>query len=122
MRKILIVEDEKNIILSLKMLLIKEGFVVKVATNGVDAIKEAQDFMPNLIFLDIVLPKMNGYLVCEALKDNHNTRHIPIVFTSAKTQEEDIKKAYNVGGSEYVVKPFTPKEIKELLNKYFEEE
>ncbi|MDW7669564.1 MAG: response regulator, partial [Bacillota bacterium] len=68
MKKILIVEDEKNIILSLKMYLKKKEYEVYVSKNGVDAVKDAQKILPDLIFLDIVLPGMNGYLVCEALK------------------------------------------------------
>ncbi|SCY02819.1 response regulator [Alkaliphilus peptidifermentans] len=122
MKKVLIVEDEKNIILSLKMLLMKEGYKIEVATNGIDAIKLAQEALPDLIFLDIVLPYVNGYLVCEALREDPNTKHIPIIFTSAKNQEKDIQRAFEVGGSDYIVKPFTPAQIKELLIKYLKEE
>lgn len=122
MKKILIVEDEKNIVLSLKMFLIKEGYDVSVAVNGLDAIEVAHEYMPNVVLLDILLPKMNGYLVCEALKEEMDTSHIPIIFMSAKTQEEDIKRAYDVGGIDYLIKPFTHQQVKDLLIKYFEEE
>lgn len=122
MKKILIVEDEKNILLSLKILLKSQGYNVEVAINGIDAIELAQSFLPDLVFLDIILPKVNGYLVCEALRADADTRHIPIIFMSAKNQEKDIEKAYEVGGNDYLVKPFAPTQIKELLNKYFKEE
>ncbi|HCX03877.1 MAG: response regulator [Tissierellales bacterium] len=118
MKKILVVEDEKNIILSLEMFIKKKGFEVHVVKNGVDAVKLAQEIIPDLILLDIVLPGMNGYLVCEALKDEDETKEIPIVFISAKSQEEDIKKAYDCGGVDYVIKPFNHSEIQEILNKY----
>ncbi len=122
MKKILIVEDEKNIVLSLKMFLTKEGYDVKVAMNGIDAIDVAHEYIPNLVLLDILLPKMNGYLVCEALKEEMDTSQIPVIFMSAKTQEEDIKRAYEVGGVDYLIKPFTHKQIKDILNKYLGEE
>lgn len=118
MKKILIVEDEKNIVLSLRMYLKKEGFDVKVAPNGIDAIKMAQEYIPDLILLDILLPGMNGYLVCKALKEDMDTKHIPVIFMSAKNQESDINKAFEVGASDYIVKPFTHEEIRNLINKY----
>ncbi|AOT69047.1 response regulator [Geosporobacter ferrireducens] len=121
MKKILIVDDEKNIILTLKMYLQKSGYETQVAINGIEAIDIAQDYMPDLIFLDIVLPKMSGYLVCEALKDQVSTKNIPIIFMSAKTQREDIEKALAVGGSDYITKPFTPDQIKKILDKYLKE-
>jgi len=122
MKKILIVEDEKNIILPLKMYLIKQGYEVKVAIDGIQGINLAQENMPDIIFLDILLPKMNGYLVCEALKEETETRSIPVIFMSAKTQEKDIKRAFEVGGEDYIVKPFIHEDIKNILNKYFKEE
>ncbi|MBB6218138.1 CheY-like chemotaxis protein [Anaerosolibacter carboniphilus] len=121
MKKILIVDDEKNIILTLKMYLKKNGYDIQVATNGIEALDIALEYMPDLVFLDIVLPKMNGYLVCEALKDEALTKNIPIIFMSAKTQTEDIEKALAVGGSDYITKPFTPDQIKEILDKYLKE-
>ncbi|WP_099190308.1 response regulator transcription factor [Tepidibacter mesophilus] len=122
MKKILIVDDEKNIILSLKMLLIKEKFQVLTAMDGIEAVNMAQEHIPDIIFLDIVLPKLNGYLVCEALKEDINTKNIPVIFISAKTQEEDIKRAFKVGGDDYIVKPFTYQEIQNSIHKYIEED
>lgn len=121
MKNILIVDDEKNIALSLKIFFKKEGYNVLIAQNGLEAIKIAQDHVPNLIFLDIVLPKLNGYLVCQALREDRNTRNIPIVFMSAKTQQEDIKKAFEIGAKEYIVKPFSYQKIKDITTKYIKE-
>jgi PleD family two-component response regulator len=100
------------------MYLANEGYDVQVATNGVDAIRIAQEYIPDLVLLDIILPGINGYLVCEALKDEMETKHIPIIFMSAKSQEEDIKKSFEVGGSDYIMKPFTHEEIQKLIDKY----
>lgn len=122
MKKILIVEDEKNIVLSLKMYLKKLGFEILAVDNGVDGVKMAQKYIPDLIMLDIVLPKMNGYLVCEALKQEDTTSKIPIVFISAKSREDDINKAFKVGGDHYIVKPFNHKEIKKVVDKYLKED
>ncbi|WP_130805742.1 response regulator transcription factor [Senegalia massiliensis] len=122
MEKILIIEDEKNIILPLKMFLLKLGYDVKIATDGIEGIRIAQEIIPNIILLDIILPKMNGYLVCKALKDESETKNIPIIFMSAKTQEKDIKKAYDVGGEDYIIKPFIHKDIEKILNKYLKED
>jgi len=122
MKKILIIEDEKNIILPLKMFLLKLGYDVKVATDGIEGIRIAQEIIPNIILLDIILPKMNGYLVCKALKDESETKNIPVIFMSAKTQEKDIKKAYDVGGEDYIIKPFTHEDIEKILNKYLKED
>lgn len=118
MKKILIVEDEKNIVLSLKMFLTNAGFKTESVANGIDAIRLAQEFLPDLILLDLILPGMNGYLVCEAIKQNHNTKNIPIVIMSVKNQEEDIRKAYLLGADEYIIKPFTLEQIKPILDRF----
>lgn len=118
MKKILIIDDEKNILLTLEVLLKKEKFKVLEATNGIDGLKIAQEEIPGLILLDVILPGMNGYLVCEALKQNIKTKDIPVVFISAKSQDKDIKKAFEMGAADYVVKPFTHKKIKKIIKKY----
>jgi DNA-binding response OmpR family regulator len=118
MKKVLIVDDEKNIILTLKMFFISKGFNVIIATDGLEAIYIVENNMPDLIMLDIVLPKLNGYLVCQALKESISTKEIPIIIMSAKTQESDIKRAFDVGADEYIVKPFTIDDIRLLVSKY----
>ena len=118
MKKILIIDDEKNILFTLEIFLKKEKFKVLKATNGIDGLKTAQEENPDLILLDIILPGLDGYLVCEALKQNVKTRDIPVVFISAKSQDKDIRKAVEVGATDYIVKPFTYKKIKKIINKY----
>ncbi|AOY77952.1 response regulator [Clostridium formicaceticum] len=117
-KRILIVEDEKNIVLGLRMYLESKGYEVIIAYNGVEAIDKALQTLPHLILLDILLPKMNGYLVCAALKEETALASIPIIFMSAKTEEEDIKKAYEIGGIDYIVKPFTHTQVQEIIEKY----
>ncbi|MFO7929090.1 MAG: response regulator [Candidatus Humimicrobiaceae bacterium] len=121
MKKILIIEDDKNIVLSLKMYLEKLKYEVVVASDGLQGIEQAQEKVPDLIMLDIILPKMDGYMVCEALKKETNTKNIPIVFISAKTGEKDIDKAFEVGGDDFIVKPFNHEKIKKVLENFLKE-
>jgi DNA-binding response OmpR family regulator len=111
MEKILLVEDNKNITLSVMMCLENAGYEVVVVENGIKAVDRALSQKPDLILLDILIPKMNGYLVCEALRDEEKTKEVPIVMLSAKAEEEDIKKARKLGADDYLVKPFEPKEL-----------
>lgn len=120
-KKILIVEDEKNIVLPMRMLFEKEGYEVRDVPNGIDAIKLAQEYLPDVVFLDIIIPGVSGYLVCEALKQDPNTKGIPVVVISAKTQAEDIERAYSSGADDYLTKPFTPEQLMEFTKKHIKE-
>ncbi|UNC92257.1 response regulator transcription factor [Candidatus Contubernalis alkaliaceticus] len=119
-QKILLVEDEKNIIIALKLCLINYGYEVLLAEDGITAVETALKELPDLVLLDIIIPKLNGFLVCEALKENDLTKGIPIIMLSAKAQEEDIKKARDCGASEYLVKPLKPEELIKQIKKYTE--
>lgn len=120
MKKILIIEDEKNIVFSLKIFFENEGgYEVLCAGNGFEGIKIAQGEKPDLIILDIVLPGLDGYLVCKDLKNNISTGNIPVITMSAKTSKDDIKKMFDVGADEYISKPFSLDKIKKLISKYF---
>lgn len=120
MSKILIVDDEPNIVLSLEFLLRKNGYEVFIARNGTEAINAATTYKPNLVLLDIMMPDVDGYQVCEQIKADPNLNTTKVVFLSAKSKKLDIEKGYQVGADLYVKKPFATKEllqkIKELLN------
>lgn len=122
MKKILIIEDEKNIVTSLKMYLEHSGFEVSVADNGLDGIKKGQELKPDMILLDLVLPRVNGYTVCKSLKENVNTKNIPLVIMSARTLKEDIEKAFASGADNYLEKPFSVMQIGNIIKKYLGEE
>lgn len=117
-RKILLVEDENNIILAVKLCLKTYGFEVLLAEDGIKAVETALKELPGLVLLDILIPKLNGFLVCEALKENELTKDIPIIMMSAKAQEEDIKKARTCGAAEYLVKPFKPEELIDRIDRF----
>ncbi|ADL12886.1 response regulator [Acetohalobium arabaticum] len=118
MNKILVVEDNKNIITVLRICLQNAGYEVKTVSNGVKAVETAFEWKPDLILLDIKIPKMNGFLVCETLKDEEVTANTPIIMLSAKAEEENIKKAYNLGAEGYITKPIEPKRLLAEIDKY----
>lgn len=108
---ILIVDDNPENRKVLGNLLIQNGYEVGVCTDGFKALDFIQKVEPDLILLDIMMPGMNGYEVCEKLKQDVRKRHIPIIFLTAKTQTEDIVKGFEVGGVDYVSKPFNSAEL-----------
>jgi len=118
LKKVLVVEDEANIRLSIEICLEQAGYAVITAEDGISAVEQAIESKPDLILLDLILPKMNGYLVCEALKGETATRDIPVVAISARAQEGDIKKAREAGVVDYIVKPFAPEELRRTVRKY----
>jgi len=107
---ILIVDDTDTNVEILCEFLDKE-YEIMVSLDGAFALEIANDDKPDLILLDIMMPNMDGYEVCRRLKDNERTKDIPVIFITAKTDEESIEKAYEVGGIDYITKPFKPKEL-----------
>ena len=108
-KKILVVDDTISNLDILSDLL--EDYDVIDVTNGADALEIVNEESIDLILLDIMMPDMDGYEVCTRLKANDETKNIPIVFITAKVDEESIEKAYDLGGADYVTKPFKPKEL-----------
>ncbi|TYO95885.1 two-component system alkaline phosphatase synthesis response regulator PhoP [Desulfallas thermosapovorans DSM 6562] len=109
--RILVVDDEKNIVELIKFNLEREGFQVIAAYDGLEAVKEAQSKMPDLIILDVMLPRMDGLEVCRKLNHNSATRNIPIIMLSAKGDELDKILGLEIGADDYVTKPFSPREL-----------
>ncbi len=122
LQKILVIEDEKNINMTLKMMLTKAGYEVFLATDGLEGLNLAMETAPDLILLDLILPKMNGYLVCEAIREKWDKKEMPILIMSAKTQKEDIDKAYQAGANTYITKPFSKDDILEQIKEYIPKE
>ncbi len=111
MPKILVAEDERDIRDLIGFTLRFAGFEVLLAGNGIEAIEKAPLEQPDLIILDVRMPKMTGYEACRQLKENPTTSAIPIVFLSAKGQEDEIQQGLASGALEYIVKPFAPDEL-----------
>ena len=116
-KKILIVDDT---ITNLEILVeLLDDYDVIEAANGVDALEIVDDEKIDLILLDIMMPEMDGYEVCKRLKSEDGTKNIPIIFITVKTDEDAIEKAYDVGGIDFVTKPFKPKELLAKVTREF---
>lgn len=110
-KKILVAEDEPDIRGLIVFSLQYAGFQVVEAVNGEDAVQKAAKELPDLVLLDVRMPKMTGYEACAVLKGQASTRHIPVVFLSARGQEAEIKRGLELGAEEYILKPFAPDEL-----------
>lgn len=109
--KILVVDDLLENLRLLASLLIEEGYDVRKAPDGNIALSNVPRFEPDLILLDIMMPELDGYAVCEQLKANESTRDIPVIFLSALDLTFDKVKAFEVGAADYINKPFHPAEV-----------
>jgi len=119
-KRVLIADDEPNILLSLEFLLQKAGYTVLVAGDGEDALRKAREEHPELAILDVMMPKKNGYEVCQALREDPSTSAMKIVMLTAKGRETEVAKGMAMGADTYVTKPFGTQEllarVGELLN------
>lgn len=113
--RVLIVEDEPHIVLSLEFLLEREGCETATATDGEEGLAQVRRLHPDVVLLDIMLPKRNGYEVCQAIKSDPDLRAIPVIMLSAKGQEVEILKGLELGASAYITKPFGNAEILEAI-------
>jgi CheY-like chemotaxis protein len=111
MAKILIAEDERDIRELVNFSLQFGGFTVVQAANGAEAVEQAQNELPDLILMDVRMPKMTGYEACRQMKSMPELRDIPVVFLSAKGQESEIQTGLEAGAEEYILKPFAPDEL-----------
>jgi two-component system, OmpR family, alkaline phosphatase synthesis response regulator PhoP len=120
-RKILIADDNENIREALTYLLEDEGYKLALARDGADTLKKVREFLPDILFLDIMMPEMNGYEVCRAIKNDPKLKDIYVIMLTAKGQVAEQERGKEVGADEYIVKPFSPMEIlskiKNILDK-----
>lgn len=108
---VLVVDDDPYILMSLEFLMKKSGYNVLVARNGTEALEHIEHHKPDLVLLDIMMPDVDGYQICEQVKSTPRLAHIKIVFLSAKTKEEDIQKGLDLGAEMYIKKPFSTKDL-----------
>lgn len=109
--KLLLVDDMPQNLQLLGTILSEKGFHVSMVSNGKQAIKVARNKLPDLILLDVAMPEMDGFDTCRQLKEDPITENIPIIFLTAKTEFEAIETAFEVGGVDYIIKPFIPQEL-----------
>lgn len=121
-KKILVVDDEVDLVETIRFPLEAEGFNVLVAYNGEDALNQARTENPDLILLDIMLPKLDGYKVCRLLKFDERYRNIPIIMLTARAQEKDKIIGLETGADEYITKPFDMDKLLEKVKSYLKRE
>lgn len=114
-KKVLVCDDEPYIVESVSYVVRKAGFHAVIAEDGEEALRLGRSESPDLIFLDIMMPKLSGYDVCKALKEDPSTRGSYIVMLTARGQEEDERKALEVGADEFMTKPFSPRKMRAKL-------
>jgi DNA-binding response OmpR family regulator len=110
-KKVLIADDEANIVAALEFLLRRNGYEVMSAQNGEEALRGIESFAPDLVLLDVMMPRISGYEVCRRMRERPEWRHIKIVMLSAKGREAEVSKGVSLGADLYVTKPFSNTEL-----------
>jgi len=118
MAKILIVDDDDTILLIFRTHLAKAGHLVETAVDGMDSLEKIPSFKPDLILLDINMPRMSGFEVVKNLKENAETKDIPIFIMTSLKQDANIKRAYELGINEYITKPINIEHLKLRIDKF----
>jgi CheY-like chemotaxis protein len=109
--QLLIVDDSPENITMISETLKKEGYKIKIATNGQQALKSIKGSLPDLILLDVLMPGLSGYEVCEQIKADPATEEIPVIFLTAESDSESLVKGFTMGAVDYITKPFEPSEL-----------
>ena len=116
MARILVAEDERDIRELINFTLSFAGHEITQAANGAEAVVKAQEVLPDLIMMDVRMPKLTGYEACRQMKDIDSVKDIPVVFLSAKGQDEEIATGMEVGAIDYILKPFAPDELTQRIS------
>lgn len=117
-KRILIADDDPVILRLIQVNLELEGYEVLTANNGQEAVDIATAELPDLVILDIMMPRLDGYQACQKLKEEATTTNLPVIFLSAKAQQGDIEKGKSFGVVDYLTKPFDPSELLEVVERH----
>lgn len=117
-KKVLIIEDYPATTEMISNILKTEGIEVATAVDGTSGLAKAKSLKPHLILLDIMMPEMSGFEVCQKLKEDPKTAKIPIIIVSVRAAEENIKKGKDLGAADYIPKPFDPFKLIEVVKQY----
>ena len=110
-KKVLIADDEQNIVISIEFLMKREGFTVTIARDGEEAWQKIQQEKPDLVLLDVMMPKRNGYEVCQAMRADADLAATKVLMLTAKGRDTEIAKGLAIGADAYMTKPFSTKEL-----------
>lgn len=119
--KILVVDDEPNIVLSLEFLMKQAGFQVRTASDGEAALAAIAAEQPDLMLLDVMMPRKNGYEVCQAIRANPDWKAVRIIMLTAKGREVEREKGLALGADDYITKPFSTQEVVERVRELLAE-
>lgn len=119
-KKVLIVDDEPYILKSLAYIFKKNGFRIATAIDGYEAIDRARAFRPDVVFLDLMLPRIDGFEVCRTIKRDPALSTIHVILLTAKGQESDKEAGYEAGADDFVTKPFSPHKVLEKVRELFD--
>lgn len=120
-KKILLVDDSKTVLLMHQLLLADRGYEVLTARDGEDAVQRALAERPDIIFMDVLMPYMDGFAACQALRANESTRHIPIIMVTTRGEPHNVQRGFESGCSDYITKPFNANELLNKLERYLGE-
>ncbi len=115
---VLVVDDEPNIVLSLEFLMKREGFDVRVAEDGEAALAAVEERVPDLILLDVMMPKRDGFDVCQTIRANPAWKNVRIIMLTAKGREVEREKGMALGADDYITKPFSTREVVERVRQF----
>lgn len=110
-RRVLIVDDEPNIVISLEFLMQQRGYEVAIAHDGVQALQQMETFQPDLVLLDVVMPRLDGFEVCQKIRERSDWHRVKIVMLSAKGRDVDVSKGLALGADAYMTKPFSTRQL-----------
>lgn len=117
-RRVLVVDDELYIRNILDFALHSEGYEVITAADGEQALKKAVDLLPDLIVLDVMMPKLDGFEVCRAIKGKDETKHISVILLTARDKQADRERGKEVNCDAYLTKPFSPNKLTEMVHEF----
>ncbi|MEO5699232.1 MAG: response regulator [Casimicrobiaceae bacterium] len=109
--RVLIADDEPNIVISLEFLMTQQGFEVRIARNGDEALALAESFIPDVVLLDVTMPMQSGYEVARKIRDNPALQHVKIIMLTARGRDTEASKGIAMGADLYVTKPFSTREL-----------
>ena len=119
-RDVMIVDDDPHVVKSLSFVLNKEGFNIRITSDGEEALAKIRESKPSLMLLDVMMPKKNGYEVCQEVKGDPDLSDIYIIMLTAKGQESDRDEGLSMGADEFMTKPFSPMKIVERVREILE--
>ncbi|WP_309893820.1 response regulator [Archangium sp.] len=120
-KKILLVDDSRTVLLMHQLLLADRGYELLTARDGEEALEKALATRPDLIFLDVLMPGMDGFETCQALRAHETTRDVPIIMVTTSGEPQNIQRGFDSGCTDYITKPFNDNELLDKLERYLQQ-